>query len=94
MGLFNGKPPKPSALFDDLAPWRGQQQETPSPKPPARKLEPAPLPPRARPGFTPLRNIDPWGQHERMRELLRRVQAGEDFEAVKRELWADQYRGE
>jgi hypothetical protein len=99
MSLFDGKPPRKPALFDDLAPWRQAQKPAPVTVRPRDKVGPV-APARSRlapawqkpgPASATDRSFD--AQHwQRMWELKRRVAAGEDLETVKRELWADQYR--
>jgi hypothetical protein len=94
MGLFDGKGvPKPRNLFTET-----HEPEQPTPKP-GQKIGPAPRKrdPNANRGrgwSQIAQSDDHWGQTARMWELRRRVADGEDFETVKRELWADQYRGE
>jgi hypothetical protein len=106
MGYKDGKGlPKPSNLFGaEPEPLPNLFTEThdpirDAPKPsekigswPQRKREPK----RGQGGWQQVAagGFDPNGQWARMWELKRRVADGEDFETVKRELWADQYRGE
>jgi len=81
MDLFDPKAPKPRNLFTEThAPAYVAPKRGQKFTQPARRQW-------VRPG-------DVWGQQARMQELMRRWRAGEDLEALKRELWPDEYRGE
>jgi hypothetical protein len=105
LGYFNPKAgkPLPKLFGDEPEPEKATADfmETHYPSAvaprPGQKIGPArrPQQPGRGQGWSKITQpSDPWGQLGRMWELKRRVADGEDYEQVKRELWADQYKGE